>query len=120
MHFDNYDPIHFRAVFGRDGARLGRFLTDPAILGRLDASVEMRRPAAQAIAMPLLEAFGQRARENRFRQFVGHMICHLMRARGCEIDQLDVRIRDGVLFTRAARYRRVSRALTAGRGKVAS
>lgn len=105
MYFDNYDPQNFRKAHAQWGATLERFLCDPVNLGRLDASVEMRRPAAQALAVPLLEAFGEKAHIFRFRQLVGHMLRHLMTARGCELDQTDVRIPDGILFTRAARYR---------------
>ena len=115
MYFDNYNPLNFVKAHARWGTRLAPFLSDPVILARLDAAVEMRKTAAQSIATPLLEKFGRETREFRFRQLVGHMLCHLMKQRGCEIDQPDVRISDGVVFTRAARYRKSRPELNAAR-----
>ncbi len=110
----------YELIDSGNGEKLERFLCTPVSLALLDGSVDFRKPAAQTIARPLLETFGERARDFRFRQLVGHMIRHLMEERGYVLDQMDVRIRDGVLFTRAARYRRVPRVLTAGRTKMAS
>jgi len=106
MDFDDYDPNNFRGAFNRWGKRLIKFFDGATIRARLDCSVELSRPAAQAIAVPLLATFGDEAREFRFRQLVGHMISHLMKVLGYELDQPEVRIPDGDPFSRAARYRR--------------
>jgi len=51
----------------------------------------------------ILDEFADDARDPHFRQYVGHMVRHIMDECGYELDQLDVRIRKGPVFTRAAR-----------------
>lgn len=104
--FDNYEPKHFEAAYRKWGARIASRLTPPESLGRMDAAVALVKTPAQAVAELIVAEFGAEAKNYRLRQLVGHMICHLMTSRGFELDKKEVRIRDGVLFTRAARYRR--------------
>jgi hypothetical protein len=76
---------------------------------------DLVRPAAEPMAEPILEEFGEDALEFTFRQYVGHRIRHTMAVLDYEIDQLDVRIPRGPLFTRAARYRKKALTLALAR-----
>lgn len=68
-------------------------------------ATELVRPAAESLASLLIWRFGDRVRDLRARQLFGHMLRHMMEKYGCVLDQEEVRIPDGPLFTRAARYR---------------
>lgn len=112
--FNNYAPRNFARAFSQWGADLGSFLTEPSTIADLEHASDAQKPAAQVLAVPLLARFGEQARGFRFRQLVGHMLKHLMTSRGWVVDQVEVRIRGGALFTRAARYRRAGAALLNG------
>ncbi len=104
MYLKNYKPQNFAAAYDRWGRDLTYFLCNIENIARAETASELGRPAAQPLARPLLTCFGETAKEFRFRQLVGHMLRHVMEARGWILDQTEVRIPDGPLFTRAARY----------------
>lgn len=103
----DYDPRNFREAYETWGRELALFLTNEANLARAETASDLGRPAVQPLAIPILERFSETAENQRFRQLVGHMLRHIMEARGWALDQTEVRIPGGPLFTRAARYRRV-------------
>lgn len=107
MFLQGYDPRNFREAYEAWGHDLALFLTNETNLARAETASELGRPAVQPLATPILERFGATAENQRFRQLVGHMLRHIMEARGWALDQTEVRIPGGPLFTRAARYRRV-------------
>lgn len=114
MLLREYDPQHFRAIHDLYGARLWKLLTEKANPVRMTTASDLRRPAAEVMGQAILDEFGDVALDHQFRKLVGHMIRHIMAELGYELDQLDVRITDGVLFTRAARYCRKVPVLAAG------
>ncbi len=103
--FEDYDPQRFASLYARVGPKLGEFFARPVIGALLEGSVKLRRPAVEAIERHLLEHVKEEVQNQRVRQLVGHMIRHLMAKRGYVIDQPEVRIPDGLLFTCGARYR---------------
>lgn len=112
MWLQHYSPQQFAAPYSHWGTELTLFLCNEVNLARAETASELGRPAAQVLAQPLLDHFGDAARDLNFRQLVGHMLRHLMEARGWVLDQTEVRIPNGVLFTRAARYRRADPAMS--------
>jgi hypothetical protein len=103
--FRNYEPVQFAEVYSAIGADLEHFLTKHDNMIRVETATRLGRPAAEALARLLLWEFGDRVRDLRVRQLFGHMLRHLMQQNGCILDQEEVRIPNGELFTRAARYR---------------
>ncbi len=106
MWLQGYSPQHFASAYARWGTELTLFLCNEVNLARAETASELGRPAAQALAQPLIDRFGDAAKDLVFRQLVGHMMRHIMEARGWILEQTEVRIPNGPLFTRAARYAR--------------
>jgi hypothetical protein len=105
MHFENYKPERFASLYADVGPKLRQFFASPVVLALLEGSVKLRRPAVEAIEERLLQHAKDDVQNQRVRQLVGHMIRHLMAELGYELDQPEVRLPSGVLFTCGARYR---------------
>jgi hypothetical protein len=105
MYFEEYDPQRFASLYERVGPKLREFFARPVVIALLEGSVKLRRPAVEAIEDHLSEYASEDVKDQRVRQLVGHMIRHLMKELGYDVEQLDVRIPAGVLFTCGARYR---------------
>lgn len=108
VYFHDYQPRNFSDAHAVWGADLELFLCNQGNLALAETASDLGRPAVESLAVPLLHRFGETAKEFRFRQLVGHMLRHMMESRGWILDQTEVRIPGGPLFTRAARYRRGS------------
>lgn len=105
--FHDYDAGPFADVFASPlGHVFIRFFERPDVAIRVETAADLSRPAAEALARPALAALGPELRSRRARQLFGHMLRHLNEKLGFVLDQPDVRISNGVLFKRAARYRR--------------
>jgi hypothetical protein len=74
---------------------------------RMETASELEQPAVAALATRLVEAFGDRIRDRRYKQMIGHMARQIMEHRGFVLDAQNVRVRVGDLFSRASRYRRL-------------
>lgn len=105
MYFEHYDPQRFASLYAEVGPKLSQFFARPVVVALLEGSVKLRRPAVEAIEELLLEFAKEEVQNQRVRQLVGHMIRHLMEELGYELDQPEVRLSSGVLFTCGARYR---------------
>ena len=105
MFFEHYDPERFASLYATVGPKLSQFFASPVIVALLEGSVKLRRPAVEAIEEHLLEYAKDDVKNQHVRQLVGHMIRHLMDELGYELDQPEVRLPAGVLFTCGARYR---------------
>lgn len=102
-----YDAGSFTDVAYTDlGIRLWEFLNEERSIIRLEAATELRRPALEALQSQLLFVFGEKIKERRYKQMIGHMTRQIMEQCGFSLDQTSVRIRTGELFTTAARYTR--------------
>ncbi len=104
----NYSDIATTSL----GKKLWEFLNEERSLIRLDTASFLKRPALEAIQPQLQKQFGaelETLRDNRkldrWKQMMGRMVLEIMKARGYEIDQRNVRIRAGKLFTTATRYK---------------
>jgi len=106
--FGDYDTGPFSDVHAEDGLGrdLEKFFERPDVAVRIETAVDLSRPAAEALARPAMAALGPKLRSMRSRQLFGHMLRHVNEKLGFVLAQPDVRIPKGVLFTRAARYRR--------------
>lgn len=71
----------------------------------IETATYLRRPALQGVEPQLLSEFGDEIRGDRWKQLVGRMVRQIMERNGYSLDQSGVRIRNGQLFTSAARYR---------------
>jgi len=105
VFFEDYDPQRFASLYADVGPKLSQFFASPIVVALLEGSVKLRRPAVEAIEEQLLEYAKDDVKNQRVRQLVGHMIRHLMAELGYELDQPEVRLPSGVLFTCGARYR---------------
>ena len=88
------------------GLALWSFLNEESTLIRFDAATDLKRPALEVMDKPLLKKFGDEIRGNRWKQMMGRMTRQIMEHHGYSLDQTGVRIRNGELFTSAARYTR--------------
>jgi hypothetical protein len=108
----SYKPATFLDVFQKRGTRLGpqlwRFLTEPENIIRLETASELGRPAIEGVAVRLEEIFGNQIKEDRVRQMIGHMVRQIMEhGLGFVLSNQNVKVRVGVLFSRASKYRRL-------------
>jgi len=87
------------------GKKLWTFLNLKESLIRLETATYLRRPALQGVEPQLLSEFGDEIRGDRWKQLVGRMVRQIMERNGYSLDQSGVRIRNGQLFSSAARYR---------------
>ncbi len=102
-----YDPGRFVDLADSElGRALWGFLNERDNVLRMETASELRRPAVEALATRLVGRFGERVREGRVKQMIGHMTRQVMEARGFAIDAQGVRVRTGGLFVRATRYKR--------------
>ena len=86
------------------GLAIWSFLNEKSSLIRLDTATYLKRPALEAMQAHLLAKFGDEIRGDRWKQMMGRMTRQIMEHHGYSLDQTGVRIRNGVLFTSAARY----------------
>jgi len=103
-----YDGAQFRVMHMQAGRQVDALLTQRDNLVRMATASDLGRPAAQIMAARIKNAFPALAGNHLFRQYIGHRIRHIMSLLGYELDQPNVRIPNGVLFTCAARYRKRS------------
>lgn len=102
-----YDPGRFVDLADSEiGRALWAFLNERDNVLRMETASELRRPAVEALATRLVGHFGDRVREGRVKQMIGHMARQVMEARGFALDAQGVRVRTGDLFVRGSRYKR--------------
>ncbi|TNC98644.1 MAG: Uncharacterized protein FD119_115 [Stygiobacter sp.] len=110
--FEAYASGVYRARYETPmGQWLWEFVNHPDNVIRMTTATLLGRPAAEALgerlAIQLHEAgFDDGAFTDRDAQMVGNMIKQVLEPQGYEIDQVDVRITSGALFTCATRYKR--------------
>jgi hypothetical protein len=59
---------------------------------RMETASDLVKPAAEAISAQLAKRFGDIARENRVKQFVGWYIRKVMEGRGFSLDQQNCKV----------------------------
>lgn len=100
-----FQPGSFSDISSTEvGLELWSFLNSESSIIRLETATELRRPALEALQTQLVEKFGPTIKVDRWKQMTGRMVRQIMEHHGYSLDQTGVRIRDGVLFTSAARY----------------
>ena len=103
-----YDPQHFKSQLESEvGRRIFDVVTSRD--GKLVAALATRRrdPVVPDLE-PFIEAIaGQEAFQDRFKQFTGHLVKHVVQCMGGEIERRDVDVTiPESRYTRATRYRR--------------
>lgn len=109
----DYIPKNFGDLFGTGlGKALWAFMNEHDTLIRMETATYLGRPAVEPLGPLLLNEFGDKVREHRVKQMIGHMVRQVVEARGYIVDRQGVRItRSGNLFTSGTRYvRREARA----------
>jgi hypothetical protein len=101
-----YDPQHFKAQLESEtGRRIFEVVTSRD--GKLVAALATRRrdPVVPDLE-PFIAAAGSEAFEDRYKQYTGHLVKHVVQCMGGEIERkgVDVTIPD-TNYTRATRYR---------------
>jgi hypothetical protein len=103
----DFDAGSFSDVDSDFADDLWNFLNAKESLIRFDTATFLRRPALQALQLQLLETFApKRIKEDRIKQMMGRMVRQIMERNGYRLEQTNVRITDGLLFSSAARYTR--------------
>src|SRR5688572_22191929 len=101
-----YDAMNFSDLFATElGRRLWAQLQKPETVLAMRVASKLRRPAVEAIGDDLLERFGERVRENRVKQMIGHMARQVIEAEGYVLDAQRIPIRFDDLFSSGSRYR---------------
>lgn len=102
-----YKAGHFSDIASVSlGLELWAFLNTPESKIRMEVATFLGRPAVEALAPSLLEAFGDEVRGDRVKQMIGSMVRQVIESDGYNIDRQSVLIPEGrrVLFTSGTRY----------------
>ncbi len=102
----NYDAGRYITTFANEGGKeIWEFLVDPKNLIRMETATYLSRPAIEPLSPFLLERFGERAKQDRIKQMMGHMVRQIMENRGYVLKQGNVKISSANnIFSRASRY----------------
>ncbi|GHA62949.1 hypothetical protein GCM10008927_30410 [Amylibacter ulvae] len=102
----NYDAGRFSTTFVNEGGKeIWDFLVRPENIIRMETATYLSRPAIEPLSPFLIERFGDRARQDRLKQMMGHMVRQIMESRGCVLQQGNVKISSAnSIFSRASRY----------------
>ncbi len=102
-----YDPQHFRAQLQSEtGQRIFEVVTSRD--GKLIAAIATRRrdPVVPDLEPFIDAAAGPEAFQDRYKQFTGHLVKHVVQCMDGEIDKRDVDVNiPNSRYTRATRYR---------------
>ena len=102
----NYDAGRYSTTFANEGGKeILEFLVDPENVIRMETAAYLSRPAIEPLSPFLLERFGDRARQDRIKQMMGHMVRQIMESKGYVLQQGNVKISSAnSIFSRASRY----------------
>jgi hypothetical protein len=108
----NYESGRYSTTFANEGGKeIWEFLADPQNLIRMETATYLSRPAIEPLSPFLLERFGDRAKQDRIKQMMGHMVRQIMEHKGYALHQGNVKISSANnIFSRASRYADKSRA----------
>ena len=89
------------------GKRLWAFLNEHDNVIRMETASCLGRPAVEPLGPLVLDKFGDKVREHRVKQMIGHMTRQILEARGYVVDRQGARItRPGNPFSSGTRYTR--------------
>ncbi len=102
----NYNAGRYSTTFANEGGKeIWDFLADPENLIRMETATYLSRPAIEPLSPLLHERFGNRAKQDRIKQMMGHMVRQIMESRGYVLQQGNVKISSANnIFSRASRY----------------
>lgn len=102
----SYDAGRYSTTFANEGGKeIWEFLVDPENLIRMETATYLSRPAIEPLSPFLLDRFGDRVRQDRIKQMMGHMVRQIMESRGYVLQQGNVKISSANnIFSRASRY----------------
>ena len=106
-----YRAGHFERLYKSDiGQQTWAFLNLPESRTRLETASFLQRPAVEAIAPSLLQAFGPEVLGYRMKQMVGSMVRQILEAHGYRLERQHVPIprRRRVVFSSGSRYVRTT------------
>lgn len=101
-----YDVGRYSTTFANEGGEeIWEFLADPENLIRMETATYLSRPAIEPLSPFLLKRFGDRVRQDRIKQMMGHMVRQIMEGEGYVLQQGNVKISSANnIFSRASRY----------------
>ncbi len=102
----NYKPDRFSSTYLKErGHEIWDFLNESENVIRMETATYLSRPAVEPLSPFLLDRFGDRIKEDRIKQMIGHMARQALEARGYQIYRSNVRIsRKDNIFTSASKY----------------
>ena len=83
------------------------FLNTKEALACFDTTAFLGRPALEGFQPQLVEEYGQDVFTDRYKQMIGRMVRQIMLNRGYTLDRSGVRTKSKVIFTSAARYKKI-------------
>ena len=104
-----YAPKSFKALYEDPmGQELWKFLTEWETIIRMKTATHLGKPAVEPLGTILWEKFGDKVREDRTKQMIGHMARQIMEGQGYNVDRSGVRIAgyQNNIFSSATRYKK--------------
>jgi len=101
-----YDAGRYSTTFANEGGKeIWEFLVDRENIIRMETATYLSRPAIEPLSPFLIGRFGDRARSDRIKQMMGHIVRQIMESRGYVLQQSNVKINSAnSIFSRASRY----------------
>lgn len=101
-----YIPGRFSSTFANEGGmEIWDYLVMHENIIRMETATYLSRPAIEPLSPFLLKRFGDKVREDRIKQMMGHMVRQIMENGGYVLQQGNVKISRGdSIFSRASRY----------------
>ena len=108
MKTANYEPKGFGDIFNTTlGQQIWDYLNSEDVWIRLELTTELGHPAVEGIGDKLLVKFGEKVKEDRMKQAIGHMVRAIMEFHGYDLDKKGVRCRKKTeVFVFAAKYKK--------------
>ncbi len=102
-----YNPNSFKDIAETElGGKIWDFLNTKDSIIRLEIATRLSHPAVEGVDEELFERFGDKVRDDRIKQTIGHMIRQIMEYYGYNIDQQNVACRFSKIFSRGSRYKK--------------
>lgn len=102
-----YDPWRFTDLSETPlGKKIWKYLNEKDTVLVLKVTTKLGHPGVEGVGDELLEKFGDKLKEQRMKQMIGHMIRQVMDHHGYEVDSQGLKCRKQQLFSSGTRYKK--------------
>jgi hypothetical protein len=103
----NYNANSFNDLFAVPlGQDLWKFLNEHDSVLCLKLASDLQRPAVEGITEELYKRFGNKIKEDRWKQMTGHMIRQILENEGYQLQSSNIKVRFGDVFSYGSKYNR--------------